>query len=96
MNETELFELMKMVSASTPETEEFFAVVRSAVKVTYQHADGYSYSYFAPKHAAEHYEKCLRETNSPATLQDYVIHQYEDDLKQPIDPETGKLLKIIC
>ncbi len=79
----------------TPEVEEFCAVVRSAIKVTYEHSDGYSYSYFAPKHAADHYQKNLRETNSPTTLQDYVIQQYADDPFKSLDPETAKLLKIL-
>lgn len=78
-----------------PEVEEFFSVVRSAVKVTYEHIDGYSYSFFAPKHAADHYEKNLRETNSPTTLQDYVIQQYADDPFKSLDPETTQLLKIL-
>ena len=78
-----------------PEVEEFFAVVRSAVKVTYEHSDGHSYSYFAPKHAADFYERNLRETNSPATLSDYVIQQYADDPFKSLDPETEKLLKIL-
>jgi len=78
-----------------PEVEEFFAVVRSAVKVIYEHSDGHSYSYFAPKYAADDYEKNLRETNPPTTLQDYVIQQYADDPFKSLDPQTEKLLKIL-
>ena len=89
MNETKLFDFI------TPETEEFFDVVRSAVKVTYEHCDGYSYSYFAPKHAAEFWERNLRETNPPSAISDYVVEQYADDPFKSLDPETAELLKIL-
>ena len=69
-----------------PEGEEFFAVVRGAVKVTYERNGGHSYSCFVPKCAAESYEKNLRETSPPTTLQDYVIQQYADDLKKIYGP----------
>ena len=75
---------------------EFFSVLRSAVKVTYEHSDGHSYSYFAPKHAAEFYEKNLRETNSPSTISDYVVEEYANDEFKSLDPQTAKLLKVLC
>lgn len=68
---------------------EFFSVLRSAVKVTYEYSDGHSYSYFAPKHAAELYEKNLRDTNCPANLTDYVVKYYslDDYPLTKIDPK---------
>ena len=76
----------------TMKPTEFFSVLRSAVKVTYEHSDGHSYSYFAPKHAAEFYEKNLRDANCPTNLADYVVEHYSCD-DYPLTKLDPKILE---
>lgn len=69
---------------------EFFAAIQGAVKLTFEHSDGTSYSYFASQNTACHLEKALKDADAPTTLWEFAAKNIETG-----DEDMQKLREIL-